>query len=173
MATPKPITSQSGTASAAAVAAQAKRTPPTAPPLTSIRSGQPKVTATTGGTRLPSAIAEAEQGDQNDRQGRLERLLGRQHDGALAHLLADAPQQRAGLGALGGDAQATLEWLELGGDRERPLAAAGRPVARSWRRVPLLRRSGHRAPRCRAIRRSVRWIFIAALTCRNRAKRKR
>jgi hypothetical protein len=60
------------------------------------------------------AIREAKQGNQNDRQGRLERLFGREHDCALAHLLADAPQQRARLGALGGELEATLEWREVG-----------------------------------------------------------
>ena len=136
MAMLMPITSQSGMASGASVAAAAKRTPPATPPLTSIRSGQPKVTATMGGTRAPSPSAEPEHRDQDDRQRRLERLLGRQHHGALAGVLADAPKQRAGLGALDREPDAALERIEVGGDRERP---------QEWRKDRPL---GHAAAAC-------------------------
>ena len=51
-------------------------------------------------------VAQAQHRHQHDRQGILERVLGRQHHRGLASILADAPQHRAGLGTLGRDAAA-------------------------------------------------------------------
>ena len=100
IATPKPITIQSGTAVGAAVG-RARHAHPADHAAVDLEPVRP-AEGHRDHRRHQAAerIAEPEHRDQDDRQRGLERLLRRQHHGAFAGVLADAPEQRAGLGAL-------------------------------------------------------------------------
>ena len=111
--------SSPGPRSALRCGALAMRTPPTTPPLTSIRSGQPKVTATTGGSSAPSASPSPSMVTRTIGNEASSGCSGASTTAAWHAFLADAPEHGAGLGAFGRDLHAALERIDVGRHRQR------------------------------------------------------